>query len=190
MQRMLFHGTSAVESIVNANDGHGFLPMLAGSEVWCSSISISHPPARPVAGSGVWCSFFDKILHLKHCHACGQWLADRFVASYRSTPVQYIITTLKVGAIHGDGTYFARDAKYSHDYARKVPSSGGLRQMLVVEVMVGKWTKGKKRMKVCPLLPGERYNRFNSLVNDQSDPSIFVVHHSNQAYPAYLITYR
>jgi len=29
----LFHGTSAVEMIVNSTDGHGFLPMLAGTAV-------------------------------------------------------------------------------------------------------------------------------------------------------------
>jgi hypothetical protein len=31
MRQMLFHGTEAVEAIVNSMDGHGFLPMLAGT---------------------------------------------------------------------------------------------------------------------------------------------------------------
>ena len=31
MRRMLFHGTKAVEAIVNSVDGHGFFPMLAGT---------------------------------------------------------------------------------------------------------------------------------------------------------------
>jgi len=31
MRQMLFHGTNAVEAIVNSVDGHGFLPMLAGT---------------------------------------------------------------------------------------------------------------------------------------------------------------
>lgn len=125
---MLFHGTTAIESIVNSTDGHGFLPLLTGTAV---------------------------------------------------------------GGLFGDGTYFARDAKYSDAYARTLPSDTGQKQkqMLVVEVMVGKWTRGKKGVKVMPLLPGQQYARYNSLVNDRNDPSIFVIHHSNQAYPAYLITY-
>ena len=44
-------------------------------------------------------------------------------------------------------------------------------------------------MKMYPPLPGQNFARYNSLANDPTDPSIFVVQHSNQAYPAYLITY-
>jgi poly [ADP-ribose] polymerase 7/11/12/13 len=124
MRRMLFHGTNAVEAIVNSVDGHGFLPMLAGTST---------------------------------------------------------------GAIWGNGTYFARDARYSNDYARTLPS--GDKQMMLVDVLVGLSTQGAQGMKVCPFLPGQSYARYNSLVNRVQDPSIFVVQHSNQAYPSYLITY-
>lgn len=92
-----------------------------------------------------------------------------------------------VGAIWGDGTYFARDAKYSDGYALKLPT--GQRQMLLVDVVVGRYTQGKSGMKMCPIVPGEKFTRFNSLVNNVREPSIFVVQHSNQAYPKYLITY-
>jgi hypothetical protein len=92
-----------------------------------------------------------------------------------------------VGAIYGDGTYFARDAKYSDSYAQTLPS--GQKQMLLVDVVVGRWTKGVKGMKTCPVVAGEQYTRYNSLVNDVDDPSIFVVQHSSQAYPKYLIAY-
>lgn len=126
MRRKLFHGTKAVEAIVNSMDGHGFQPLLAGTAV---------------------------------------------------------------GAIHGDGTYFARDARYSDNgYARTLPT--GEKQVLVVDVVVGRWAKGAKGIKICPLLPGEQYVRYNSLVDNTRNPSIFVVQHSNQAYPAYLLTYR
>jgi poly [ADP-ribose] polymerase 7/11/12/13 len=124
MRQMLFHGTNAVEAIVNSVDGHGFLPMLAGTST---------------------------------------------------------------GAIWGDGTYFARDARYSDDYARTLPS--GDKQMMLVDVLVGLSTQGAEGMRVYPLLPGQSYAGYNSLVNRVQDPSIFVVQHSNQAYPSYLITY-
>ena len=61
--------------------------------------------------------------------------------------------------------------------------------MLVVDVLVGRYTQGVKGMKTCPVVPGEQYTRFNSLVDKMEAPSIFVVQHSDQAYPKYLITY-
>eukprot|EP00729_Bicosta_minor_P022308 gene22308-9600_t len=118
IQSLLFHGTSAVDMIVNSTDGNGFLPLLSGTSV---------------------------------------------------------------GAIFGEGTYFARDAKYSDAYALCLET--GQKQLLVVDVLVGLWTQGAKGMKICPLLPGEKYSRFNSLVDNPQDPAIFVVQHSNQAYP-------
>jgi hypothetical protein len=126
LRRELFHGTTtaAVNMIVNSTDGHGFLPLLAGSAV---------------------------------------------------------------GAIYGDGTYFARDAKYSDSYAQTL--SSGPKHLLRVDVVVGRWTKGVKGMKTCPVVPGEQYTRYNSLVNDVNNPAIFVVQHSSQAYPKYLIAY-
>jgi len=126
MRRLLFHGTEAVEAIVNSVDGHGFLPLLAGTST---------------------------------------------------------------GAIWGNGTYFARDAKYSDDYARSLRGTGQ-QQMLLVDVLVGRFVQGAEGMKMCPLLPGSQFAKYNSLVNRPADPSIFVIQHSNQAYPAYLITYR
>lgn len=124
MRRKLWHGTQAVEAIVNSEDGYGFLPLLSGTAT---------------------------------------------------------------GAIWGDGTYFARDARYSNDYARRLPS--GQKQMILCDVLVGQSAKGAKAMKMCPVVPNEKYKRYNSLVNSVDEPSIFVIQHSNQAYPSYLLTY-
>jgi poly [ADP-ribose] polymerase 7/11/12/13 len=125
MRRKLWHGTEAVEAIVNSEDGYGFLPLLAGT---------------------------------------------------------------KVGAKWGGGTYFARDARYSNDYARSL--SSGQKQMLLCDVLVGQSAQGAQGMKMCPLLPGEKIKRYNSLVDSVDAPSIFVIQHSNQAYPSYLVTYQ
>ena len=86
------------------------------------------------------------------------------------------------GAIWGDATYFARDAKYSDDYAR---IHGGAKQMMLVDVLLRRSAQGAKGHEI----PAKTFARYNSLANDPTDPSIFVVQHSNQAYPAYLITY-
>ena len=82
---------------------------------------------------------------------------------------------------------FARDAEYSDSYA--IQTKSGHKQMLVVEVLVGKWAKGAPGMKKCPLLPDDRIQCHDSLVDNIADPAIFVVQNSNQAYPAYVITY-
>ena len=63
------------------------------------------------------------------------------------------------GAIWGNGTYFARDARYSNDYARTLAS--GDKQMMLVDVLVGLSTQGAQGMRVCPLLPGQSYAGYN-----------------------------
>ena len=83
MRRLLFHGTDAVECIVN-DMVSGFKPLLSGSVT---------------------------------------------------------------GAIHGDGTYFARDASYSDSYARTLPSGQKQIKMLLVDVMVGRCTHGGRGVK-------------------------------------------
>ena len=94
-----------------------------------------------------------------------------------------------VGAIWGDGTYFARDAKYSDGgYANTLPN--GQKQMMIVDVLIGRTTKGSKGMKKPPLVPGKGpYTHYNAFVDDEAHPSIFVIQYSNQAYPLYVITY-
>jgi hypothetical protein len=97
-----------------------------------------------------------------------------------------------VGAIWGNGTYFARDAKYSHDYTEPkndVRTRQSQRKMLLNRVIVGEWVKGAPGITKFPMAQGEKYRQCNSLVDDVDYPSIFVIQHSNQAYPAYVITY-
>ena len=40
---------------------------------------------------------------------------------------------------------------------------------------MGRWTRGAPGLKSCPLLPGEEFRRYNSLVDKEADPRIFVV---------------
>jgi len=59
--------------------------------------------------------------------------------------------------------------------------------MLLVDVVVGlAWARGSSGDKMRPLLPGEQFKRYNSLVNVAANPATFVVQHPSQAYPAYL----
>ena len=89
--------------------------------------------------------------------------------------------------MYGAGVYFARDASYSIGYA---PGSLGTRKMYLAQVLVGQYTTGNSSMIVPP--PKDRRKpevTYDSLVNNTSDPSIFVVFPDNQFYPQYLITF-
>jgi hypothetical protein len=61
--------------------------------------------------------------------------------------------------------------------------------MILADVVVGCYCKGSPDSKTVPEIPGHGGRRFNSFVNDPRAPTIFVVQHSHQAYPAYVITY-
>lgn len=89
------------------------------------------------------------------------------------------------GTMYGDGAYFARDAKYSHNYTQ--PPN---RLMFLASVLVGQFTEGNKTYRRPPEIPGSQYELYDSCVNDVVDPKIFVVFDKNQFYPDYLIHYQ
>ena len=125
-------------------------------------------------------------------HGTGQENIEHIVNS-QATGYLPMLAGSAVGAMWGNGTYFARDAKYSHDYTEAkidLLTRQSQRKMLLNRVIVGEWVRGAPGMTQFPMAKGEKYRQCNSLVNDVNDPSIFVIQHSNQAYPAYVITYR
>lgn len=95
------------------------------------------------------------------------------------------------GEIYGHGTYFARDAKYSHDYAyRPGGSSDPRRKLLLCSIRPGESCRGVQGMKLAPLKPGRTDGeRFDSFVNDVANPSIYVIQHQHQMRPLYEVTY-
>ena len=89
-----------------------------------------------------------------------------------------------VGTLYGKGSYFARDASYSKHYT-------DCRSLFVVKVLVGEYAQGTPDMKLPPPKDkskplGEKYD---SCVNDESDPAIFVIFFEEQSYPEYVIEY-
>ena len=92
------------------------------------------------------------------------------------------------GTAFGRGVYFARDAQYSVQYA--VSGGNGGRHMYLAKVLVGQYCVGNPSMIVPPSKnPSKPEIRYDSVVNNQSSPSIFVVFFDNQCYPEYLITF-
>ena len=95
----------------------------------------------------------------------------------------------RVGALYGNGAYFASTAKYSDLYASKDQS--GLKSMFVAKVLVGKFCQGESGMKRPPYIDPDdfRKGQYDSVVNNTASPTIFCVFDKNQYYPEYVVEY-
>ncbi|XP_035689040.1 zinc finger CCCH-type antiviral protein 1-like isoform X2 [Branchiostoma floridae] len=95
----------------------------------------------------------------------------------------------KNATVYGKGSYFAKNADYSHAYSRA--SSDGTRYMFLANVLVGKYTRGEQNIpRPPPIDPSDPYgDLYDSCVNNEANPTIFVVFKDDQCYPAYLIKY-
>ncbi|XP_053318441.1 protein mono-ADP-ribosyltransferase PARP12-like [Spea bombifrons] len=91
------------------------------------------------------------------------------------------------GTVYGQGSYFARDASYSHNYSPADLS--GKRTMFLASVLVGESVKGDPSLRRPPSKHGSLTRFYDSCVDDVLLPSIFVVFEKHQIYPEYLIEY-
>ena len=87
-----------------------------------------------------------------------------------------------VGTLYGKGSYFASKASYSMDYTTD-------NKLFVVRVLVGDYTKGNPSYtrpppKNCSQRFGELYD---SCVDNEKDPMIYVVFDKYQSYPEYIV---
>ncbi|KAM4711720.1 protein mono-ADP-ribosyltransferase PARP12-like [Anableps anableps] len=90
------------------------------------------------------------------------------------------------GTAYGKGSYFARDAKYSHSYT----GDSDVKTMFVTRVLVGSYTNGNSSYVRPPSKDGGDINFYDSCVNDVTNPSIFVIFEKHQIYPEYLLQYK
>ena len=74
-------------------------------------------------------------------------------------------------------------------YAGQSRLSTGQRYMYCTRVAVGDYTVGKQGMLVPPSKGGRSNDSYDSVVNDTTNPTIFVLFYDNQYYPEYLITF-
>ncbi|KAK3549154.1 hypothetical protein QTP70_033368 [Hemibagrus guttatus] len=92
----------------------------------------------------------------------------------------------KHGTSYGKGSYFARDASYSKTYAK---AKGGMKMMFVALVLVGQFTKGSSNLSHPPQKKYKEGIYYDSCVDKEHDPSIFVIFEKHQIYPEYIIEY-
>jgi hypothetical protein len=94
--------------------------------------------------------------------------------------------------VFGKGVYFAGRSNYSAQEKYSVPDEHGNQKMFICRVVVGKYTKGEKTMKVAPPFDPSRNKHllFDTLVDNVTNPTIYVVMSDSQAYPEYVVTFR
>ncbi|NXT35898.1 PAR12 polymerase, partial [Pelecanoides urinatrix] len=90
------------------------------------------------------------------------------------------------GTNYGKGTYFARDALYSHAYCQPAVKTN---IMFVARVLVGDYVKGNAAYVRPPTKSVDGLRFYDSCVDDELNPSIFVVFEKYQIYPEYMIEY-
>ena len=94
--------------------------------------------------------------------------------------------------MHGNGVYFAVHASYS---ARPTFSpldlATGMRYMYLARVLVGDYTVGRKGLLVPPNKhnPNDPTDAFDTVVDQNPNPKIFVTFYDWQCYPEYLIAF-
>lgn len=87
--------------------------------------------------------------------------------------------------------YFAARASYSARPQYSPADNNGYKYMYLTRVLVGEYTVGKKGILTPPVKdPCNLTDSYDTVVDDVSNPSIFVVFYDWQCYPEYLITFQ
>ncbi|NWU36229.1 PAR12 polymerase, partial [Hylia prasina] len=90
------------------------------------------------------------------------------------------------GTNYGKGSYFARDARYAHAYCQAMAQG---RLMFVARVLVGNYVKGIATYVRPPVKCADKLWLYDSCVDDELNPSVFVIFEKHQIYPEYIIEY-
>ncbi|XP_061597665.1 protein mono-ADP-ribosyltransferase PARP10-like, partial [Cololabis saira] len=95
----------------------------------------------------------------------------------------------KNATVYGRGVYFAVNSALSVQDQYSPPNADGYKFVLVSKVLTGDFTRGDHGMKTAPLKEtGAVPLRYDSVTDDITKPSMFVIFNDTQAFPEYLIT--
>jgi hypothetical protein len=91
--------------------------------------------------------------------------------------------------LNGYGIYFADNAKYSDDYAHKIPGTQH-KQMFLCLVLTGESANfgGGRGVRFPPFKPGSHTERYDSINNGNGGH--FIIYDNLKQYPGYVITYQ
>jgi poly [ADP-ribose] polymerase 10/14/15 len=92
---------------------------------------------------------------------------------------------------YGDGVYFAVNANYSCSNTYSLPDPSGVKRVYYCRVLTGEYTQGTEGMRLPPEKGGYGGTAiYDSVVENQASPGMFVIFHDTQAYPEYLISFK
>ena len=112
---------------------------------------------------------------VKHC--------DTAVASY------HICLFYDAATVYGRGVYFASDASYSARDQYSPRDANNNKHIFLAKVLTGDFTVGTSNYVTPPPKGASSLTLYDSVVDNVSNPSIFVIFGDAQAYPDYLITF-
>ncbi|XP_054556489.1 protein mono-ADP-ribosyltransferase PARP14 isoform X2 [Talpa occidentalis] len=96
----------------------------------------------------------------------------------------------KNAVLYGKGTYFAVNASYSANDTYSKPDANGKKYMYYVRVLTGLSAPGNQSLIVPPPKdPRNPTDLYDTVTDNVSNPTLFVVFYDYQAYPEYLITF-
>ena len=103
-----------------------------------------------------------------------------------------IVVSFITATAFGEGVYFAVNASYSSSNNYSPPDTNGNKHIFLALVLTGEYTVGKSGLKVAPAKDPKKSTviLFDSVVNNQSNPSMYVIFYGAQCYPEYLITFK
>ena len=90
----------------------------------------------------------------------------------------------------GNGTYFAVNADYSARSRYAKPNANEIKHIYVTKVLVGDYIRGSQGMVTPPPKPQNPGELYDSVVDNVTQPGIYVIFHDAQAYPEYLIKFQ
>uniref|UniRef100_A0A3P9PQE6 Poly [ADP-ribose] polymerase n=1 Tax=Poecilia reticulata TaxID=8081 RepID=A0A3P9PQE6_POERE len=92
--------------------------------------------------------------------------------------------------VYGQGVYFAVNSALSVQDQYSPPNADGYKFIFASKVLTGDFTKGCHSMKTAPLKEtGDIPLRYDSVTDDITKPTMFVIFNDTQAFPEYLITW-
>lgn len=95
----------------------------------------------------------------------------------------------KNATVYGQGVYFAVNSALSIADQYSPPNADKHKYIFVVKVLTGDYTLGNHSMKTAPLKETRDIPlRYDSVTDDITKPTLFVIFNDTQAFPEYLVT--
>ena len=93
-----------------------------------------------------------------------------------------------IGSVYGKGVYFATEAECADGFSTQ--GSNGHKFMYHSKVLTGDFTNGSEGLRAPPPKdPNERSIKYDSVVDNTTNPRKWVIFEDYQAYPGYIIVY-